>query len=140
MIKSVWKFINIIAISHKRGMEQAEIIDTFWTYHVSTSMFGYAAGRRTPPASLQTTRGRGESRERRTEEATKEHWRPRKCTHPRGTASSNGARRHERGSEDPQVAWPRVRGASHPMRHPRSRRQVARPRQMKRSASRTSGK
>src|ERR1041385_8633610 len=33
MIKSVWKFINIIAISHKRGMEQAEIIDTFWTYH-----------------------------------------------------------------------------------------------------------
>src|SRR4051812_18665385 len=33
MIKSLWKFINIIAISHKRGMEQAEIIDTFWTYH-----------------------------------------------------------------------------------------------------------
>src|SRR4051794_4877304 len=32
MIKSVWKFINIIEISHKRGMEQAEIIDTFWTY------------------------------------------------------------------------------------------------------------
>src|SRR4051812_48251073 len=33
MIKSVWKFINIIAISHKTGMEQAEIIDMFWTYH-----------------------------------------------------------------------------------------------------------
>src|SRR3954469_9151748 len=32
MIKSVWKCINIIAISHKKGMEQAEIIDTFWTY------------------------------------------------------------------------------------------------------------
>src|SRR3954468_6720486 len=32
MIKSVWKCINIIAISPKRGMEQAEIIDTFWTY------------------------------------------------------------------------------------------------------------
>src|ERR1041385_5089284 len=32
MIKNVWKFINIVAISHKRGMEQAEIIDTFWTY------------------------------------------------------------------------------------------------------------
>src|ERR1041385_1322978 len=36
MIKSVWKFISIIAISHKRGMEQAEIIDTFWTYLEST--------------------------------------------------------------------------------------------------------
>src|SRR3954469_22115614 len=35
MIKSVWKFINIIAISHKRGMEQAEIIDTFWTYQMA---------------------------------------------------------------------------------------------------------
>ena len=34
MIKSVWKCINIIAISHKRGMEQAEIIDTFWTYQI----------------------------------------------------------------------------------------------------------
>src|SRR6187399_2097408 len=32
MIKIVWKCINTIAISHKRGMEQAEIIDTFWTY------------------------------------------------------------------------------------------------------------
>src|SRR4051812_4666156 len=32
MIKSVWKCINIIAISPKRGMEQAEIIDTFSTY------------------------------------------------------------------------------------------------------------
>ena len=37
MIKSVWKCINIIAISHKRSMEQAEIIDTFWTYHQATS-------------------------------------------------------------------------------------------------------
>src|SRR6187401_2204142 len=34
MIKSVWKCINIIGISPKRGKEQAEIIDTFWTYHV----------------------------------------------------------------------------------------------------------
>src|SRR3954468_9059396 len=34
MIKIVWKCINIIAISPKRGMEQAEIIDTFWTYHL----------------------------------------------------------------------------------------------------------
>src|SRR3954463_15388812 len=33
MIKIVWKCINTIAISPKRGMEQAEIIDTFWTYH-----------------------------------------------------------------------------------------------------------
>ena len=32
MIKSVWKCMNIIAISPKSGMEQAEIIDTFWTY------------------------------------------------------------------------------------------------------------
>src|ERR1041385_2507978 len=32
MIKSVWKFINNIAISHKRSMLQAEIIDTFWMY------------------------------------------------------------------------------------------------------------
>src|SRR3954463_11418764 len=32
MIKIVWKCINIIAISPKRGMEQAEIMDTFWTY------------------------------------------------------------------------------------------------------------
>src|SRR4051812_42033420 len=32
MIKSVWKCINIIAISHKRSIEQTEIIDTFWTY------------------------------------------------------------------------------------------------------------
>src|SRR4051812_32010347 len=37
MIKIVWKCINIIAISPKRGMEQAEIIDTFWTYHVATT-------------------------------------------------------------------------------------------------------
>ena len=35
MIKSVWKCINIIAISPKRGIEQAEIIDTFWTYQHS---------------------------------------------------------------------------------------------------------
>src|SRR3954462_15067867 len=35
MIKIVWKCINIIAISPKRGMEQAEIIDTFWTYRAS---------------------------------------------------------------------------------------------------------
>src|SRR4051812_43563488 len=34
MIKIVWKCINIIAISPKRGMEQAEIMDTFWTYHL----------------------------------------------------------------------------------------------------------
>src|SRR4051812_21729079 len=27
MIESVWKFINNIAISHKRGMEQEEIMD-----------------------------------------------------------------------------------------------------------------
>src|SRR4051812_19783565 len=32
MIKIVWKCINIIAISPKSGMEQAEIMDTFWTY------------------------------------------------------------------------------------------------------------
>src|ERR1041385_9106633 len=38
MIKSVWKCINIIEISHKRGMEQAEIIDTFWTYHPTSSI------------------------------------------------------------------------------------------------------
>src|SRR3954469_1990672 len=38
MIKSVWKFINIIAISHKRGMEQAKIIDTFWTYQLLTNL------------------------------------------------------------------------------------------------------
>ena len=38
MIKSVWKCINIIAIAHKKGMEQAEIIDTFWTFHLSTQM------------------------------------------------------------------------------------------------------
>ena len=35
MNKSVWKCINIIAISPTRGMEQAEIIDTFWTYQSS---------------------------------------------------------------------------------------------------------
>src|ERR1041385_7930171 len=34
MIKSVWKCVNIIEISHKRCMEQAEIIDTFWTYQM----------------------------------------------------------------------------------------------------------
>src|SRR4051812_9504266 len=39
MIKIVWKCINIIAISPKRGMEQAEIMDTFWTYHLSTNSF-----------------------------------------------------------------------------------------------------
>src|SRR6187399_3150536 len=38
MIKSVWKCINIIAISPKRGMEQAEIIDTFWTYHMADAL------------------------------------------------------------------------------------------------------
>src|SRR4051812_12294075 len=35
MIKIVWKCINIIATSPKRGMEQAEIMDTFWTYQVA---------------------------------------------------------------------------------------------------------
>src|SRR3954467_411077 len=34
MIKIVWKCINIIAISPKSGMEQAEIMDTFWTYQL----------------------------------------------------------------------------------------------------------
>src|SRR6187401_2421880 len=38
MIKSVWKCMNIIAISPKSGMEQAEIIDTFWTYHHFTPL------------------------------------------------------------------------------------------------------
>src|SRR3954464_10282657 len=37
MIKIVWKCISIIAISPKRGMEQAEIIDTFWTYQRTPS-------------------------------------------------------------------------------------------------------
>src|SRR6187399_2848155 len=38
MIKSVWKCINNIGISPKRGMEQAEIIDTFWTYQNHADM------------------------------------------------------------------------------------------------------
>src|SRR3954465_15433436 len=42
MIKIVWKCINIIAISPKRGMEQAEIIDTFWTYHQSAVILYHA--------------------------------------------------------------------------------------------------
>ena len=29
--------MNIIAISPKSGMEQAEIIDTFWTYQAATT-------------------------------------------------------------------------------------------------------
>ena len=41
MIKSVWKCINNIAISPKRGMEQAEIIDTFWTYQLPDSGQNY---------------------------------------------------------------------------------------------------
>src|SRR6187399_1249511 len=41
MIKSVWKCINNIAISPKRGMEQAEIIDTFWTYQFPLGVTTY---------------------------------------------------------------------------------------------------
>src|SRR3954462_10724667 len=33
MLKSVWKFKQNMAKSHKTCMEQAEIIDTFGTYH-----------------------------------------------------------------------------------------------------------
>ena len=40
MIKSVWKCMNIIAISPKSVMEQAEIIDTFWTYQSAGANFG----------------------------------------------------------------------------------------------------
>src|SRR4051812_43452540 len=35
MLKSVWKFKQNMAKSHKTCMEQAEIIDTFGTYHVA---------------------------------------------------------------------------------------------------------
>src|SRR3954447_14131290 len=54
MIKSVWKFINNIAISHKRGMEQAQIIDTFWTYHRGVPTAHYKAPHARPSLSVST--------------------------------------------------------------------------------------
>src|SRR6187399_371927 len=51
MIKSVWKCMNIIAISPKSGMEQAEIIDTFWTYQL---LNGHPRRFTTPWPSLAT--------------------------------------------------------------------------------------
>src|SRR4051812_16320465 len=38
MIKIVWKCINIIAISPKSGMEQEEIMDTFWSYRLHQTL------------------------------------------------------------------------------------------------------
>src|SRR3954467_6094993 len=62
MIKIVWKCINNIAISPKSGMEQAEIMDTFWTYqqplwrsHVDLSMIGLAG--EDAPANLAVEGG-----------------------------------------------------------------------------------
>src|SRR3954462_3151753 len=41
MLKSVWKFKQNMAKSHKTCMEQAEIIDTFGTYHVLVGKQSY---------------------------------------------------------------------------------------------------
>src|SRR3954470_18526305 len=42
MLKSVWKFKENMAKSHKTCMEQTEIIDTFGTYHPHTSTLNLA--------------------------------------------------------------------------------------------------
>src|SRR3954463_7961249 len=54
MIKSVWKCINIIAISPKRSMEQAEIMDTFRTYHHSTLCEKICMHDSPPPTLVQS--------------------------------------------------------------------------------------
>src|SRR3954464_10837996 len=55
MLKSVWKFKQNMAKSHKTCMEQAEIIDTFGTYHLPSTLYRILAKSFCPIKGYEST-------------------------------------------------------------------------------------